>query len=76
MKEKKHCMPDEVNTKKENIEYLSDIGAITWEFVDWVEKATNEAQIKGIDNKGNLFKATGIMGSGEIVFVYDIEPTV
>lgn len=46
---------------------------ITWEFVDWAEKATGEAQIKGIDNKGNNFEATGIMGGGEIVEVYDIE---
>ena len=73
MKEKKHCIPDEVNTKKEHIQYLSDIGAITWEFVDWAEKATNEAQIKGSDNEGNLFEATGVMGGAEIVYVCDIE---
>jgi len=73
MKEKKYLMPDEVNTKEEHIQYLSDIGIITWEFVDWVEKATNEAQIKGADNKGNNFEATGIMGGGEIVEVYDIK---
>ena len=49
---------------------------ITWEFVDWAEKATGEAQIKGVDNKGNIFEATGIMGGGEIVEVYDIEPQI
>lgn len=73
MKDKKYCMPDQVTTEKEHIQYLSDIGIIKWEFVDWAEKATNEAQIKGMDNKGNIFEATGIMGSGDIVEVYDIE---
>jgi len=46
---------------------------ITWEFIDWAEKATSEAQLQGVDNKGNQFEATGVMGGGEIVKVYDIK---
>tara|TARA_R110000787_G_scaffold229259_4_gene336824 strand:+ start:2018 stop:2182 length:165 start_codon:yes stop_codon:yes gene_type:complete len=46
---------------------------VTWEFVGWVEKATNEANIQGLDNNGNEFEATGVMGGGEIVEVYDIK---
>jgi len=46
---------------------------ITWEFVEWVEKETQEAFIKGADDFGNNYEASGIMGGGEIVEVNDIK---
>ena len=46
---------------------------ITWEFVEWAEKSTYEAFIKGVDNDGWTYEAIGIMGDGEIQEVKDIE---
>ena len=45
---------------------------IHWEFKEWAEKSTGEVSIIGTDDFGIEYEATGIMGSGEIVEVRDI----
>ena len=73
---KTYCMPDEVKTKKDHIQYLSDIGGITWEFESWIEQDNREAHLNGIDDNGNKFTALGIMSSdqlSEIIEVKNIE---
>ncbi len=46
---------------------------IDWEFVNWAEKSVHEANIKGADDLGHDYLAIGIMGSGEIQEVKDVE---
>lgn len=49
---------------------------IEWEFIEWVEKSTGEAQLVGVDDSGNNYEATGVVGVGEIVEVYDISRVI
>lgn len=46
---------------------------ITWEFVEWAEKAVQEAFIKGCDDFGNDYEATGLMGDDEIQEIREVK---
>ena len=66
-------MPDEVNTKEEHYQYLSDIGNIEWEFESWAEKATYEAFIKGFDKVGNEYTAICTKSGESFENIHDVE---
>ena len=46
---------------------------VDFEFIEWAEKAVNEAQLIGYDQINRKYEATGIMSTEEIVEIYDIE---
>lgn len=47
---------------------------IDWQFIEWVEKSTQEASLKGFDDLGNAYEATAIMNHDMTVEkVYNVE---
>ena len=50
-----------------------DLSPIDWEFIEWTEQKESHALIRGEDQNGVKYEATGLIQLEEIEEIYEIE---